>query len=194
MSSSTRQSCASTTEYIRLKTRQGSPIGNRPSSAYSTHLPTPHFTPLLCSCFPRGILPVVCAHLTPQTMARKTLAHRLRDQTMPIIILNQLLGSEPKENFYSKNIHDSIECSGQKRNRAVVDRRASRSVYKCIHCTVLYPYWDERRDIRSNIPLRLKGFPRAKPEGTPEGEWVYLTVYPESSPNTDSISFKHSLG
>ena len=32
------------------------------------------------------------------------------------------------------------------------------------------------------------------PEGTPEGKGVYLTVYPESSPNTDSISFKHSLG
>ena len=47
---------------------------------------------------------------------------------------------------------------------------------------------DERRDIRSNIPLRLKEFlRRAKPEGTPEGEGVYLTVYPESSPNTDSI-------
>ena len=40
------------------------------------------------------------------------------------------------------------------------------------------------RDIRSNIPLRLKEFPRAKPEGTPEGGGVYLTVYPELSPNT----------
>ena len=56
---------------------------------------------------------------------------------------------------------------------------------------LLYPYWDERRDIRSNIPLRLKEFPSAKSEGTPEGkvEGVYLTVYPESSPNTDSVSF-----
>ena len=54
---------------------------------------------------------------------------------------------------------------------------------------ILYPYEDERRNIRSNIPLRLKEFPRAKPEGTPEGKGVYLTVYPESSPNTDSISF-----
>ena len=27
------------------------------------------------------------------------------------------------------------------------------------------------------------------PEGAPEGEGVYLTVYPESSPNTDSMSF-----
>ena len=26
-------------------------------------------------------------------------------------------------------------------------------------------------------------------EGTPEGGGVYLTVYPESSPNTDIISF-----
>ena len=59
---------------------------------------------------------------------------------------------------------------------------------------VLYPYEDETWDIQSNIALRLRKFPRAKPEGTPEGEGVYLTVYPESSPNTDSISFKHSLG
>ena len=27
------------------------------------------------------------------------------------------------------------------------------------------------------------------PEGTPEGKGVYWTVYPESSSNTDSISF-----
>ena len=47
-----------------------------------------------------------------------------------------------------------------------------------MYCTVLY-------FIRSNIPLRLKEFPRAKPEGTPEGEGVYLTVYPEWSPNMD---------
>ena len=26
------------------------------------------------------------------------------------------------------------------------------------------------------------------PHGTPEGKGVFLTVYPESSPNTDSIS------
>ena len=37
--------------------------------------------------------------------------------------------------------------------------------------------------------LCLKEFPRAKPEGAPEGEGVYLTVYPELSPNMDSISF-----
>ena len=30
------------------------------------------------------------------------------------------------------------------------------------------------------------------PSGTPEGEGVYLTVYTESSPNTDSISFEQS--
>ena len=28
---------------------------------------------------------------------------------------------------------------------------------------------------------------KKKPEGTPEGEGVYLTVYPKLSPNTDSI-------
>ena len=56
---------------------------------------------------------------------------------------------------------------------------------------MVYPYKDERRNIRSNIPLRLKKFLRAKPEGTPEGRWVYLTGYPESSPNTDNISFNN---
>ena len=48
-------------------------------------------------------------------------------------------------------------------------------------------------DIWSNISLRLKEFPRAKPEGTHEGEGVNLTVYPESSLLKvlikDSISF-----
>ena len=54
---------------------------------------------------------------------------------------------------------------------------------------VLYPYKDETRDILSNKTLCLKEFPRAKPEGTPEGKGLYLTVYPKSSPNTDIISF-----
>ena len=47
----------------------------------------------------------------------------------------------------------------------------------------------QRRDIRSDIPLRLKEFLRAKFEGSPDGKGVYLTVYPQLSPNTDSISF-----
>ena len=34
-----------------------------------------------------------------------------------------------------------------------------------------------------------EGIPRANPEGTPEGKGLYLTVYPESSPNTDILSF-----
>ena len=34
-----------------------------------------------------------------------------------------------------------------------------------------------------------EGVPKAKPKGTLEGGGVYLTVYPESSPNTDIISF-----
>ena len=42
--------------------------------------------------------------------------------------------------------------------------------------------------MRSNIALRLRDFPRAKPEGTPEGEGLYWTVYPEFSPNTGSNS------
>ena len=40
-----------------------------------------------------------------------------------------------------------------------------------------------------NIPLGLKEFPRAKPKGTPNAKGVYLTIYPELCPNTDSISF-----
>ena len=47
---------------------------------------------------------------------------------------------------------------------------------------ILYTYYDEMRDIP----------PMAKPEGTPEGKGVYLTVYPELSPHTDSISISES--
>ena len=42
-------------------------------------------------------------------------------------------------------------------------------------------------------PLCLKDFLRAKPEGTPEGEGICLTVYYKLSPNTDSLSFKQSI-
>ena len=56
---------------------------------------------------------------------------------------------------------------------------------------ILYPYQEKTRDIRSNITLCLKEFPRAKPKETPEGKGLYLTVYPESSPNTDIISFNN---
>ena len=34
--------------------------------------------------------------------------------------------------------------------------------------SLLYPYFDEMSDIRTDITLCLKEFPRAKPEGTPE--------------------------
>ena len=40
---------------------------------------------------------------------------------------------------------------------------------------------------------REEGY-KVKYTPSPEGEGVYLTVYSELSPNTDSISFKHSLG
>ena len=43
---------------------------------------------------------------------------------------------------------------------------------------------------RSSIALCLMEFPRAQPEGTPEDKGLYLTVYPESSPNTDIILFQ----
>ena len=33
---------------------------------------------------------------------------------------------------------------------------------------------DMKEKMDSNIPLRLKEFPKAKPEGTPEGEGVYF--------------------
>ena len=59
---------------------------------------------------------------------------------------------------------------------------------------ILYPYKDETRDIRSNITLCQKAFPRAKPEGTLEGKGLYLIIYPESSLNTAIISFYQSLG
>ena len=35
----------------------------------------------------------------------------------------------------------------------------------------------------------MRAFPRAKPEETPEGGKLYLTVYPELSTNTGSISY-----
>ena len=42
-------------------------------------------------------------------------------------------------------------------------------------------------DVRSNIALCRREFSKAKPEGTPEGKRIYLSVCPESSLNTDSI-------
>ena len=51
------------------------------------------------------------------------------------------------------------------------------------------PYKDSARDIRSNILLHLQEFPRASPLGTPSGEGVYLTVYPSSRPNTDTVKY-----
>ena len=37
--------------------------------------------------------------------------------------------------------------------------------------------------------VKYNPLPEGVPEGTPEGKGLYLTVYPESSPNTDIISF-----
>ena len=42
-------------------------------------------------------------------------------------------------------------------------------------------------DIRSNITLCLQEFPRALPTGTLSGKGIYLTVYPLSCPNTDTV-------
>ena len=52
----------------------------------------------------------------------------------------------------------------------------------------LYPYKNKTGDIRSTIALCLREFPRAKPEGTPEGEGLYLTTYPEMSQMSQRIS------
>ena len=54
---------------------------------------------------------------------------------------------------------------------------------------ILYPYKDKTRDMRSNITLWVEEFPMARPEETPEDKGINLTVYRESSPNTDIISF-----
>ena len=49
------------------------------------------------------------------------------------------------------------------------------------------PYKESARDLRSTIPLCLQEFPRALPSGIPSGKGVYLTVYPSSRPNTDTV-------
>ena len=36
--------------------------------------------------------------------------------------------------------------------------------------------------------IRFQDFPRASPLGTPSGEGVYLTAYPSSRPNTDTVN------
>ena len=48
-------------------------------------------------------------------------------------------------------------------------------------------YKDSTWDILSNIPLCFQEFPRALTWGTPSGEGVYLTLYPSSCLNTDTI-------
>ena len=54
---------------------------------------------------------------------------------------------------------------------------------------IVHPYDDKTRDIQSNIALCLREFTRARPDRTPKGRGPYLTVYPESRPNTDSKIF-----
>ena len=45
-----------------------------------------------------------------------------------------------------------------------------------------------------NNQVILQEFPLASPSGTPSGKALYLTVYPLSRPNTDTVfSFKASL-
>ena len=51
--------------------------------------------------------------------------------------------------------------------------------------------WPIRQPVSELDDCHLKLYKRAKPYGTAEGEGIYLTVYPKSSPNsnTDSILF-----
>ena len=44
------------------------------------------------------------------------------------------------------------------------------------------------RDKRSNITLCRQELPWASPSRAPSGKGLYLTVYPSSRPNTDTIS------
>ena len=54
---------------------------------------------------------------------------------------------------------------------------------KMIYCL----YEDSNRDIRSNIDLRLWELPLASPSGTSSGKGLYLTVYPSSRPNRETL-------
>ena len=54
--------------------------------------------------------------------------------------------------------------------------------------SILYLYYDQKRDIRSNIASPLRKLSRANPNGFPEGKRLYLTKYPESSHNMDSLT------
>ena len=60
--------------------------------------------------------------------------------------------------------------------------------------TVLYSVYCNLKTVsvlgrEEGYTVKYTPFPEGVPEVTPEGERVYLTVYPESSPNMDSISF-----
>ena len=47
--------------------------------------------------------------------------------------------------------------------------------------TVLSLYLDERRGVQGNTSMRLREFPRAQPEGTPETECWYFLYSPLES-------------
>ena len=48
-------------------------------------------------------------------------------------------------------------------------------------------YLDEWRGVQENTSMRLREFPRAQVEGTPELECWYFPVLPNSSQGTDII-------
>ena len=54
--------------------------------------------------------------------------------------------------------------------------------------SILYLYYDQKRDIRSNIASPLRELLRANPNGFPKSKRLYLIKYPESGHNMDSIT------
>ena len=53
---------------------------------------------------------------------------------------------------------------------------------------IMYLYYDERRDVRLNI-----AWARGKSWGISQGLRLYLTLYPDSSHNTDIINFNNKI-
>ena len=49
------------------------------------------------------------------------------------------------------------------------------------------------KGLKEGYTFKYTPLPEGVPEGTPESKGVYSTVYPESSPNTNSILFKQSI-
>ena len=79
-----------------------------------------------------------------------------------------------------------------------LDERAVLIRYSTIEYYILYCvisgtlpclYLDERRGVQGNTNMRLREFPRAEPEETPDTECWYFSVLPNSSQGTNIIQF-----